>query len=504
MSDHEETSFFRTSAAAAIAATIPADRLFAQRYRPLQQVPPDIDAITGGGRQIALKGSDVADLAARLRGHLLLGGDEGYDNARRVLNPSFDKHPALIAQVTGTADVRSAVDFARENDLLVAVKCGGHSASGKSTCDRGMMIDLSTFRDVRIDAKARRAWVTGGSLLGQLDHEAMSHDLVTTMGTVSHTGVGGLVTGGGFGRVGRRFGLSIDNLLSVDVVAADGQVHHASEDENQDLFWGVRGGSGNFGVVTSFEFRLHPMQRSVVAGRVFFPIAKAHDVVSLFSEFSLEAPDELDLSFALVHPPGGAPGMAGFSVCYSGRESEAERALAPIRRLGTPMVDAIQAMDYVALQRSGDVDDPRARASYLKSGFINEFPTELVRAIVDGMEGHPDRTTILAYQQGGGAIGRVANDATAFSYRDTLGNLLNPIEWRSGDDGSQHIAWQRQYWSRIEPFIQGFYNNDGEPDATDEAFHANYGFNYERLVGIKNRYDPTNLFRLNANIEPTA
>ena len=226
--------------------------------------------------------------------------------------------------------------------------------------------------------------------------------------------------------------------------------------------------------------------------------------MSLFADYSQEAPDDLDLSFALIHPPGGAPAMAGFSVCYSGRESDAERVLAPIRSLGTPMVDAMQAMDYVAVQRSGDVDDFRARASYLKSGFLREFPAELITAIVDNLEGHPDRTTILTYQQGGGAIGRVSSDATAFTHRDVLGNLLGITDWAHGSDGSPHITWMRQYWSEIEPFTGGFYNNDGDPDATDEIFHANYGRNYERLVGIKNQYDPGNLFRLNANVEPTA
>ncbi len=497
-------TFVRSSIAAAIATTLPAERLLGARYNPYQQVPPDVDAITGMGREITLKGADVADLAARLKGPLLLGGDEGYDDARHILNPSFDRHPALIAQVTGTADIRSAVDFARENELLVAVKCGGHSASGKSTCDKGMMIDLSLFRNTRVDPKARTARVTGGSLLGQIDHEAMSHGLVTTMGTVSHTGAGGLVTGGGFGRLGRRFGLSIDNLRSVDVVAADGQLHHASAEENQDLFWGVRGGGGNFGVVTSFEFQLHPMQRTVVFGSVFFPITRAHDVVTLFGDYSQEAPDELDLSFVVVHPPGGGPGMAGFSVRYSGRENDAERVLAPIRALGTPMVDTIQAMDYVAVQSSGDVDDPRARAGYLKSGFLTDFPADLVTAIVENMEGHPDRTTVLTYQQSGGAIGRVADDATAFSHRDVLGNLLGITDWAYGQDGSPHMAWMRQYWSEIEPFTKGFYGNDGDPDATDATYHANYGRNYDRLVGIKNRYDPGNLFRLNANIDPNA
>jgi FAD/FMN-containing dehydrogenase len=234
----------------------------------------DVPAVTGDGAEIVLRGSAIRELDSRMLGRVLLASNDGYDQARRVLNPSFDKYPALIAQVTGVADVRLAVDFAREHRLLLAVKCGGHSASGKSTCDRGMLIDLSPFRDVRIDPAARRARVTGGSLLAQLDHEAMAFDLVTTMGTVSHTGVAGLVTGGGFGRVGRRFGLAIDNLTAVDVVTADGQLRHASAQQEPDLFWGVRGGGGNFGIVTSFEFRLHAMQRQVIGGAIVYPIAR--------------------------------------------------------------------------------------------------------------------------------------------------------------------------------------------------------------------------------------
>src|SRR6187402_2004870 len=217
----------------------------------------DLAAVTGDGRAITLRGSDIRDLAAKMRGQLLLATDEGYDKARLVLNPSFDKHPALIAQPSGTADVQAVVSFARANNLLVAVKCGGHSHSGQSTCDRGLQIDLSQFRGVRVDPRARRAWVDGGTLLGEVDHECMAHGLVAPLGTVSHTGVGGLTTGGGFGRLARRFGMAIDNLASVDVVTGDGTLVHADENRNADLFWGVRGGGGNFGIVTNFEFKLH-------------------------------------------------------------------------------------------------------------------------------------------------------------------------------------------------------------------------------------------------------
>jgi FAD/FMN-containing dehydrogenase len=497
-------TFVRSSLTAAVAASLSTRRSLAALYQEAPQAPPDVDAITGAGGEVTLKGTDIAELAARMRGRVLLAGDAGYDEARHILNPSFDKYPALIAQPTGTADVRAAVDFARDHDnLLLAVKCGGHSASGKSTCDGGMQIDLVAFRDVRVDPIARRARVTGGSLLGQLDHESMAYDLVVPMGTVSHTGVGGLVTGGGFGRVARRFGLSVDSLTAVDVVTADGQFVRASEDENPDLFWGVRGGGGNFGIVTSFEFALHPMQRRVVGGRVMFPIAKAREVLTFFSEFSQEAPDELDIGFLVFYPPGGADGVAGFFLCYSGPESEAERVLAPMGALGTPTVDSVEAMDYVALQRSGDIDDPRARGSYLKSGFISSMPADLISAIMDGLEGHPARSTGVFLQQSGGAINRVPADATAFAHRDIMGNLLCSVGWRYGDDPSEHVRWIKAYWATLEPFTKGFYSNDLTVDERTAAIHANWGENYPRLVQIKNRYDPGNLFRLNANVGPT-
>ncbi|MFW6193210.1 MAG: FAD-binding oxidoreductase, partial [Gemmatimonadota bacterium] len=462
----------------------------------------------GDGREVVLPGDDIADLDARLHGRVLLRDDSGYDDARRILNPTANRHPALIAQVTGAADVGLAVDFAREHDgLLLAVKCGGHSASGKSTCDRGMMIDLSPFRSVHVAPEARRARVTGGSLLAHVDHETMAHGLVTPMGTVSHTGVGGLVTGGGFGRLARRYGLSIDNLVSVDVVSADGRLRHADEDENPDLFWGVRGGSGNFGVVTSFEFRLHPMQREVVGGTLVFPLSDAREVLNVYAEYGPEAPDELQIDSFVGIRRGGEEGAAGFSVCWSGPASEAERALAPLRQVGTPVADEVQSMDYVALQRSGDFDDPRAQASYLKSGFIAELPSELISAIVDRLEGDPRRTTQLFFQQSGGAISRVPGTATAFSQRNAIANMLSSVDWEYGweygDDPAAHVRWLREYWSELEPYTQGFYVNDAAADATAADYRRTYRENHERLVQVKNRYDPDNLFRLNANVEPT-
>ena len=498
-------TFVRSAAAAAAATAIPFRASLEASFRPIAHRARDVRAITGDGREVTLTSTAIEDLNARMFGRVLLADDEGYDDARRLLNPAFDKRPALIVQPAGSVDIGHAVNFAQEHGgLLVAVKCGGHSHSGKSTCDFGMQIDLSHFRDVRVDPVARTARVTGGSLLGHLDHESMAYDLVTPMGTVSHTGVGGLVTGGGFGRLARRFGMSVDNLLSADVVTADGRLVHASDEENADLFWGIRGGGGNFGVVTSFEFRLHPMQRQVLGGGIMYPISMARDVLNLYGDYGFEAPDEIQIDCAVVIPPGGAPGMAGFQVCYSGSPGQADRVLAPLRSLGTPMMDNVGATDYVALQRSGDVDDFRAAGGYLKSGFISDMSANLVSAIADGFEGHPTRLTTLAFQQGGGAISRVSNSDTSFSHRTSQANMLGILGWQHGIDASEHIAWIRSFWPALEPSVDGFYSNDLDDEATAANVNANYGGNYDRLLTLKNQYDPTNLFRLNPNIEPTA
>ena len=504
----QRRTFFQSAAAATAALTLRpggAVAALAIPAQPSRRRWRDVEAVTGDGRPVTLPASAIDDLRSRLHGQVLLAGDEGYEAARRIMNPSFDRHPALIAQVTGAADVRAAVDFARDHGgLLLAVKCGGHSFSGASTCDRGMMIDLSRFRHVRVDPAARRAWVAGGTLLGQIDHEAMSHGLVTPVGTVSHTGVGGLVTGGGFGRLGRRFGMSIDNLEGVEVVTADGRLLRANAEENADLFWGVRGGGGNFGVVTNFEFRLHPMDRRVIAGDIVYPIAVARNGLEFFAEYGRRLPDEMDIGFVMAQPPGNEPGVFVLTVFYSGPPERADALIAPIRRIGTPIADSVGPADYLAVQRSGDVTDPRALAVYLKSGFLPDITPKLIDAILERFEGDPERGTAVFCQEGGGAIHRVAPDATAFSQRDVRTNLLAATSWRSGTDGSRHADWVRNYWTGIDPFTYGFYVNDLDPDHTGAAIQANYRQNLSRLVALKNTYDPTNLFRLNANIRPTA
>ncbi len=483
--------FVQSAVAAGVAMAIP--------VRALTEVVTDVAAVTGDGNGISLERAAVKELSDSLRGNLLLPGNPGYDVARRVLNRGIDKHPALIVQPTGVADIQHAIDFARERELLLAVKCGGHSWSGKSTCNGGVQIDLSTLRHARIDPKARRAYVAGGSLLGELDREAMAQGLVTTAGTVSHTGVGGLTLGGGFGRLARRYGLALDNVVSLDVVTADGRLRHASVDENPDLYWALRGGGGNFGIVTSFEFQLHPMQREVIGGDMVFPFDRAHEVLSFYAEHESTAPDDLYWDAGILAQPGGDP-IALFHFCYSGPESKAEALFAPMRKL-KPVADTVAKIDYVEIQRAWDNTDPR-NSEYLKAGFVNENPAELVDRIIDGYETHPARGTVIYCQHSGGAIGRVPTDATAFAHRKSAGNWFTTVSYDPDEDPAQHVDYLKAYWKTLEPFTDGWYTNDAA-DHSQQAFHANYQGNFPRLQKIKNEYDPGNLFRLNANIRPS-
>ena len=495
---------FLGSSLLAATATLPSPRAWSAILAPATAVDRDLDAVTVDGKPVTLKRAAVRELGDSLRGNLILPGGEGYDKARWVWNAQMDKHPALIIQPRGAADVRNAVQFARDSNLLLAIKCGGHSPSGKSTCERGMLLDLSLLRGVRVDPKARIARVAGGSLLGDLDHEAMAHGLVTTAGTVSHTGVGGLTLGGGFGRVARRFGLALDNVRGVEIVTASGEILRADAEENPELYWGTRGGGGNFGVVTAFDFNLHPMQRQVLGGNILFPLSQAKQVLSFYSDYEATAPDELYLSGAIASNSdfSGVSGV-GFIICYSGPPEKADKILRELRSAGKPMIDTVKPMDYVALQRSGDGDEKRAIGSYTKTGFVKRIEPALIEAIVGGLEEHPQRSTLVGFQHCGGAISRVAADATAFPHRGIHATSLLTVDWPAEIDPAQHIRWLLEYWGRIVPHTNGFYTNDATEE-TQKQLDENYLGNLPRLVKLKNRYDPTNLFRLNANVRPSA
>lgn len=494
--------FLGSSISAAVAATLPGTVSASALLQSLTAVSSDIVGQTSSGEEVTIEEAALKELKGALRGRLLLAGNDGYDTARRVHNPSIDRHPALIVQPSGAADVATAVTFARERKLLVAVKCGGHSFSGRSTCDGGMQIDLSMMRGARVDRSSRSAYVAGGSLLGDVDHECMAQGLVTTAGTVSHTGVGGLSLGGGFGRLARKYGLTLDNIRSVHIVTADGMLRHASADENPDLFWGIRGAGGNFGIVTSFEFALHEMDRTVIAGNVVFPTDRAKDVFRFYADYSQQAPDELSLDLIMSAPPAGKPGAVIIHAVYSGDHANADSVLSPIAKLGNPLANTIGPIDYVALQKSWDNSDPRHGGDYMKSGFVADISDAQIDAIVDGFEAAPDRTTTFFYQQSGGAITRVPEDATAFANRNAINSPTVIVSWNEGADREPHVNYIRSYWSSMERFTDGFYTNIGDYES-QANINKNYRGNHKRLVALKDRYDPGNLFRLNANVKPS-
>jgi hypothetical protein len=459
----------------------------------------DLPAKTLTGGVATLRSADIKDLAASMRGQVLVSGQNGYDQARRVWNAMFDKRPAVIARCASPSDVMRAVTFARDHQLLTAVRAGGHSVSGKSTCDGGIVIDVSPMQGVRVDAEARVARVEGGALLQHLDRETRAFGLVTTAGTVSHTGAAGLTLGGGLGRVGRRFGLACDNLRSVDVVAADGRLLVASEEENADLFWGVRGGGGNFGVATSFEYRLHTMNPTVLGGRISWPFAQARDVLRFYAEFSARAPDELHLDLSLHSSPNGL--LASVIACWSADLAKGESVLQPLRSFGRPTSDQIAAMPYVALQSSGDGPTPGSMRFYNKSGFINAFTPDLIDALMDAFAKTAASGVGLIVQQAGGAIGRKRVDATAFPNRSSNYWLMALSSWTASSEDEKRIAAVRSAWQYIEPSTSGFYVNSMS-ETEENRVAANYGVNYPRLQRVKRTYDPGNQFRLNGNVLP--
>ena len=448
----------------------------------------------------------IEQLRRRLSGPLLRRDDEGYDEARTVWNRMIRRSPALIVRCAGTDDVVAALGFAREHDLLISVRGGGHNVTGNAVCDAGLMLDLSPMKDARVHRDQRRIIAGPGLTWKDLDTATQSHGLATTGGIVSSTGVAGLTLGGGHGWLMRKHGLTCDNLAGVELVTADGERLRASADENADLFWGVRGAGGNFGVVTAFEFQLHPLA-TVLAGMLLYPRRQAREVLDVFREAAENAPDELTLGVVLTTWHDGGP-VVGLVACYSGALADGERCLQPFRRLGAPLLDGIRAMRYGELQTMFDATNPPG-AWYYKSGYLDGVAVRADR-FVDVLLEHcdfpsPSPMSRIFIEHLGGAMGRVPADATAFVHRSAPFDLIVVAGGFPVEATERNMAWARATSSAMRPFMSGAaYVNYLDADADTEAVRAAYGPAYARLVALKNRYDPHNVFRLNQNIRPTA
>ena len=493
---------FCKAAAAGVAAVLPAGRMLAAAEAALTEIQSDVRAVTSTGGETSIERAAVEELKESLRGVLLMPGNAGYDHSRAVWNGMIDRRPALIARCEGTADVADALTFARERDLLVSVRGGGHSISGKAVCEGGLMIDLSDMNSVRIDQAARTLRADGGCLEGHIDREAAHLRLATTGGIVSHTGAAGLTLGGGFGRLCRRYGMACDNLIGADIVTVDGSFRHVDDEQNPDLMWALRGGGGNFGVVTALEYRLHAMQPTVLGGDINFAWKDARDVLTFYAEHGPEMPDELNLNVLLISPPDIGP-IVSFEAVWSGDPSKGDAALAPLRNVARPIVDTVAPAYYPKFQTRLDNSNHHGSRLYMKSSFVNEFTPELVDEVIDAYR--PSPIFAVFFMQSGGAVNRVSPDATAFPHRSAHSNMMVWNQWsdiESLDERQARIAEVRSVWSRLQKYTHGYYVNLNEEN--ERRTHANYGANYERLVKVKNEYDPDNLLRLNANIRPAA
>jgi FAD/FMN-containing dehydrogenase len=451
--------------------------------------------------EIALQASDIARLRQEIRGDLVLPDDPGYDQARKVWNGMVDKRPAAIIYCTGSDDVIAAVNFTRSRNLLVAVRAGGHNIAGGSVCDAGVVIDVSRMKRIEIDPVRRIARAQAGLNLGEFDAATQSHGLATTMGVNADTGIAGLTLGGGFGKLGRKHGLSCDNLIAAEIVTADGRLLKASAAENADLFWGIRGGGGNFGIVTTFEYRLHPVGPLLLSGSVLHAFDRARDAMRFYSAFSAEAPDELSLDAALVTGPSGER-LFSVSACYVGPLDEGARALKPLRDYGAPVDDRVAPVPYLQIQSAGDSNFPRGRRYYWKAQFMREISDRAIDTLLAAYAAAPSGSR-LVLQQVGGAIARVPIAETPYVNRDALYDCFPISIWDDPADDEAHIRWARELWDAMRQFSTGgvYANNLGE-EGTDRV-QAAYGENYPRLLALKNKYDPANFFRLNQNITPT-
>ncbi|HEU4387721.1 MAG TPA: FAD-binding oxidoreductase [Blastocatellia bacterium] len=457
-----------------------------------------------------LQAALINEFKTRFRGDLVIPGNAAYDDVRQIWNAMIDRRPALIARCSSTEDVAQAVKFARTQNLLVSVRGGGHNIAGNAVCDDGLMIDLSLMKRVQVDTTARRATVEPGCTLGDFDAAAQAHGLATPLGINSTTGVAGLTLGGGFGWLSRKYGMTVDNLLSADVVTADGHQVRASESENGDLFWGLRGGGGNFGIVTRFEFQLHPVGPNVLSGLIVFPFDQAKSVLTQFARFTETMPDELNVWMVtrkappLPFLPDSVHGkeMVALALCYAGDPAKGEKLIEPLRGFGTANGEHTGVQPYTAWQQAFDpLLTPGAR-NYWKSHNFSRLSDGVIDVVIDYAGKLPSPHCEIFVGTIGGQTTRVASDAMAYSSRDANYVMNVHGRWESAAEDERGIAWAREFFARSKPFASsGAYINFMTGDETDRVEFA-YGATYDRLVSLKKKYDPTNVFRMNQNIKP--
>jgi hypothetical protein len=436
----------------------------------------------------------------RLDGRLVRPIDPEYDRIRSVFNAMIDRRPAAVVRCQNPSDVVRGIGFAREHDLALAVRGGGHNVAGNAVCDGGVVVDLSPMRHLHVDPEYRTARAGPGLLLGDLDRAAQRFGLATPLGVMSRTGIAGLTLGGGLGWLNGRYGLACDNLIAAEVVTADGQLLQVGPDEHADLFWGIRGGGGNFGVVTSFRYRLHPVG-PVLAGALAYPWAAAGEVLRFHDEFLASAPDELSTVVSLALDPAGQPAVT-IAVCWCGTPEDGERVLAPLRAVGPPLADTIGLTSYVDLQSAPDAGFPAGRQHYWKSGYLLNTTDAALDTLLEHVPAMPSVASGVGLQRLHGAASRVAPDATAFPHRRDQYDLLILAQWTDPADSARNIAWVRNLFAAMRPHLQDavYVNNLGAEEA--DRVRAAYGSNHPRLAQLKRAYDADNVFRLNQNIAP--
>jgi FAD/FMN-containing dehydrogenase len=456
----------------------------------------------------------VENLKGIIQGEVLLPSHGDYEQARKIWNGMIDKHPALIVQCSDPADVSEAVKFARRNDILVSVRGGGHNVSGNALCDDGMVIDLSQMKVIQADQNTGTARAQAGVTLGEIDQETQLFGMAVPAGIVTTTGIAGLTLGGGFGWISRKYGLTCDNLLSVDIVSAEGEFLRVSETENEDLFWGLRGGGGNFGIVTSFEYRLQPVGPIVLGGMLVHPFEQATEFLRFYRDFIANAPDELTVApiLRLAPPAPFIPAefhgqlICGVIALYAGLPEEAEQHIAPLRQFGTPVVDDINLKPFRVLQSLLDAGAQKGWNYYVKSEFLPALSDDLIDTMVDHASRITSPQSVIAGFHLGGAVSRIDEDATAYSHRDAAYSLIINSGWIDASESEKHIQWTRTFWEALQPYSSGgAYVNFQSHDEGEDRIKSTYGSaKYERLSALKQKYDPSNFFRMNQNIKPTA